>query len=120
MDRLLAALEELQLIPKESSPAPVFIAYFDRERLHDYLRLAAHVRACGLGVEVYPEPKRLGQQLKYADQRGFRVALVAGEQEFSSGTCQVKDLRSRSSREVSLDEQATHVVAAIRAVLEHE
>ena len=120
LDRLLAALEELQLIPRESAPAPVFIAYFDRERLHDYLRLAARVRACGLGVEVYPEPKRLGQQLKYADRRGFRVALVAGAQEFSSGTCQVKDLRSRSSQEVSLDEQATHVVTAIRGLLEIE
>ena len=30
--------------------------------------LAARIRAAGLGVEFYPEPKKLGTQLKYADQ----------------------------------------------------
>ena len=34
-----------------------FIPYFDAERLDDYLRLAATLRAAGLGVEVYPEPR---------------------------------------------------------------
>ena len=36
------------------------------------------LRAAGIGVEVFPDPKKLGQQLKYADRRGFRVALIAG------------------------------------------
>lgn len=117
LDRLLAAMEELELIPAVSTPAPVFIAYFDRGRLHDYLRLAARLRANRFGVEVFPEPKKLGQQLKYANQRGFRVALIAGEQEFSTGTCQVKDLRSRSSEEVSLAEEGKHVVEAVRRLI---
>jgi histidyl-tRNA synthetase len=30
LDRLLAAMEELQLLPKTSATAPVFLAYFDR------------------------------------------------------------------------------------------
>ena len=53
------------------------------------------MRAAGIGVEVYPEPKKLGQQLKYADRRGFRLALIAGENELAAGTCQIKDLASR-------------------------
>ena len=93
LDRLLAAMEELQMIEKVSTPADVLIAYFDAARLHDYLRLAAAVRAAGLGVELFPEPKKLGQQLKYADRRGFRVALIAGQDEFARGVCQVKDLQ---------------------------
>ncbi len=86
--------------------------------MHDYLKLASRLRAAGLGVEVYPEPKKLGQQLKYADRRGFRVALIAGQNEFTSGTCQVKDLRAAESQEVPLDESATQLVAAIRAILD--
>ena len=78
LDRLLAAMEELGMVEKVATPAPVFIPYFDEDRLHDYLRLAAALRAAGIGVEVFPEPKKLGQQLKYADRRGFRVALIAG------------------------------------------
>jgi histidyl-tRNA synthetase len=112
----LAALEELNLIAKVRTPAPVLIAFFDKERLEDYLRLAARIRAAGLGVEVFPEPKKLGQQLAYADRRGFRVAVIAGQREFEAGTCQVKDLASTQSRDVPLD-PPLELISAIRAIL---
>ncbi|MGD9128662.1 MAG: histidine--tRNA ligase, partial [Planctomycetia bacterium] len=70
LDRLLAAMEELDMIEKVSTPAPIFLAYFDKDRLGDYCRIASMLRAAGLGVEIYPEPKKLGAQLKYADRRG--------------------------------------------------
>ncbi|HEV3021886.1 MAG TPA: histidine--tRNA ligase [Pirellulales bacterium] len=117
LDRLLAAMEELGMLPKVATPAEVFIPYFVAGRLADYLRLAAAVRASGVGVEVFPEPKRLGQQLKYADRRGHRLALIAGEDEFASGQCQVKDLASGESRQVSLEANAQSVVQALLELL---
>lgn len=117
LDRLLAAMEELGMLATVATPAEVFIAYFVGERLHDYLRLAAHLRAAGIGVELYPEPKRLGQQLKYADRRGFRVALIAGEDELAAGTCQVKNLASGESHTVNLSEHAAELVAAVERLL---
>jgi histidyl-tRNA synthetase len=113
LDRLLAAMEELGMLPKVSTPAPVFIPYFDAARLHDYLRLAAVVRTAGYGVEVFPEARKLGHQLKYADQRGFRTALIAGSNELAAGQCQVKDLSSGSAETVALGD----VVAAVGRVL---
>ncbi|MCP4194575.1 MAG: histidine--tRNA ligase [Planctomycetaceae bacterium] len=101
LDRLLAAMEELQLIEKTRTPAPIFVPFFDSERLHEYLALAAQLRAAGLGVEVFPEPKKLGPQLKYADRRGFRLALIAGERELDAKTCQIKDLRDGSTQDLS-------------------
>ena len=80
----------------------MFIPFFDAARLNDYLQLAAQLRAAGLGVEVYPEPKKLGKQLQYADKRGFRVALMAGDNEFAAGQCQVKNLATGESTTVSL------------------
>ncbi|MEX0587064.1 MAG: histidine--tRNA ligase, partial [Pirellulales bacterium] len=112
LDRLLAAMEELGMVEKASTPAEVFIPYFDAQQLNEYLRLAAQIRAAGLNVELYPEPKKLGQQLKYADARGFRVALIAGSQEIAAGTCQVKDLRTTAVQTVPL-EQVVDVVQAI-------
>lgn len=97
LDRLLAAMEELGLVEKISTPAPIFIPQFDAAHLHDYLRLAADIRRAGFGVELYPEAKALGKQLKYADRRGFRVALIAGSEEWQAGKCQVKDLRDGGS-----------------------
>jgi len=117
LDRLLAAMEELQMIEKVQTPAPVFIPFFDQDRLHEYLQLASTLRAAGIGVEIYPEPKKLGQQLKYADRRGFRVALIAGRNEFESGTCQVKDLAAATQQDVPLTSDGAALVAAVRALL---
>jgi histidyl-tRNA synthetase len=116
LDRLLAALEELGLVEKVRTPAPVFIPYFDKDRLGDYLRLAAAIRAAGIGVEVFPEAKKLGQQLQYADRRGFSLALIAGQREFDAGTCQLKDLASATSHEAPLNPPES-LVAAIRQIL---
>ncbi|MCA9191916.1 MAG: histidine--tRNA ligase [Planctomycetales bacterium] len=99
LDRLLTALESLGVLTPVSTPAPVMIAYFDRQRLHDYLLLAQLIRSHGIGVELFPEPKKLGAQLKYAAARGFRAAIIAGERELAAGTCQVKNLTTESSTE---------------------
>ena len=117
LDRLLAALEELKKIEKVSTPSPVFIPYFDQDRLHDYLRIASAIRSTGMGVEVYPEPKKLGQQLKYADKRGFKAAVIAGQRELDAGTCQVKNLANGESQEVSLDQHAAAVISALQNIV---
>ena len=117
LDRLLAAMDELGMIEKVRTLAPVFIPYFDKDRLHDYLRLASALRASGIGAEVFPEPKRLGQQLKYADRRGFRLALIAGTSEFESGTCQLKDLAAGTQEDVSLAGGCEALVEAVKKAL---
>jgi histidyl-tRNA synthetase len=114
LDRLLTAMEELNLLPKVSTPAPVLLVQFSAERLGDYQRMARDLRAQGIGVEVYPEAKKMGPQLKYAESRGFRVALIAGPDEFARGEWKVKDLARRE--EVSAPE--AEVAAVIRKVLE--
>ncbi|MCB9874451.1 MAG: histidine--tRNA ligase [Planctomycetaceae bacterium] len=117
LDRLLAAMEELEMLAKVRTPAPVFIPYFDGDRLGAYLKLAARIRGAGIGVEVYPDPKKLGQQLKYADSRGFSVAVIAGANEFAAETVQLKNLQSGESEEVSLAEGPNTLIARIRSIL---
>jgi histidyl-tRNA synthetase len=118
LDRLLAAMEELGMIEKVGTPAPVFIPYFDKDRLHDYLRLASALRAAGIGVEVFCDAKRLGDQLKYADRRGFRIALIAGGNEFQAGVCQVKDLQSGTKQDVPLEPpDYSKIIASLKEIL---
>lgn len=111
LDRLLAALEELQRLPDVRPVAEVFLPYFAEDRLADYLRLASHLRDAGISVELYPEPKRLGQQLKYADQRGFSIAVIAGSEELDAGNCQIKDLRNNVKTEVSLSDVVSGILS---------
>lgn len=117
LDRLLAALEQLKRIEPVRAAAPVLVTYFDKQALHEYLKIAAILRTAGVGVEVYPDPKKLGAQLKYAGQRGFRAAIIAGSDELARGTCQVKNLRTESSSEVAWRESHVDLLAAVNACL---
>lgn len=102
LDRLLAALEELGLAGEEKTTAAVFLPLFDPAQLGATQRVARELRAAGVGAEVFPEAKKLAQQLKYADKQGFRFAVLLGQQELDRGVCQLKDLAARSSDEVPL------------------
>ncbi len=102
LDRLVAALEELQLVPVRSTAAPVLVVFFDPSRRREYFALAARLRAAGIGAELYPEPRKIGIQLKYAAARGFLMALVAGDRELDAGSCQLKNLSTRETIEIGL------------------
>jgi histidyl-tRNA synthetase len=104
LDRLLAAMEELGLLKTEQTPAPVLVVQFDESRVADYLRIGRVLRAAGIGTEVFPQSRPLKKQLQYADRKGFRVALIAGEREFADGVWQVKDLRAQSQQTVKESE----------------
>ena len=108
-------MEDLGMLAETSTPAQVFIPYFDAAHLGDYIKLAAELRAAGLNVEVYPEPSKLGKQLQYADRKKFRVALIAGEREFATGECQIKNLSTTESTTVALE--AASVIAEIQRIL---
>ena len=108
LDRLFAGLEELNMIEKVFSTAEVFIPLFDANLSAQYCAVAAQLRKRGIGVELYPEPKKLGQQLKYADKKGFKFALVVGSDEAERGVANLKDLRSGGQQEVSLDPEGIH------------
>jgi histidyl-tRNA synthetase len=111
VDRLLAAMEELGRLESRASTAPIFVPFFAEGRRDDYLKLCAGLRAAGLATELYPEAKKLGAQLKYADRRGFEVAVIVGEREWEDGVCQVKDLAEGTSSEVALADLASVLTA---------
>lgn len=96
LDRMLAALEELGMTRKATTPAPVLVTMFDEKHTTDYLAMGRQLRKAGIGAEVYPEAKGIGKQMKYADKKGFRIALIAGADEFAAGTWQIRDLTNGS------------------------
>ncbi len=114
LDRLLAAMERLQMIPAVSTPADLMILNFDRQYLGHYLNLAAQLRRAGFSVEVYCDQKKPGQQFKYADQRGFPACIVAGENEIRAGTVQLKWLADGYQSEISIDAGIQPLLDALR------
>ena len=114
LDRLLAAMEEMSLLQKTATTAPVLIVQFTAERLTDYVKMAAALRSAGIGVELYPEAKKIGQQLQYAERRGFQAALIAGPDEFAQGVWKIKNLARREEIAVP----GREVISALRNALE--
>jgi len=113
LDRLLAAMEDLGLLAESKTPAPILVTCFLKERAADYLRIGRLLRKANLAAEVFPDSKPLGKQLKYASQKGFRIALIAGENEFESDHWQVKDLSTGTQQEVPESE----LVATVEDIL---
>jgi histidyl-tRNA synthetase len=95
LDRLVAAMEELKLLGKAATPASVLVVQFSSELLGRYQRMARELRTAGIGVEVFPDAKKIGSQLQYAEKRGFRLALIAGPDEAAQGLWKIKDLARR-------------------------
>ncbi len=114
LDRLLAAMEELNMLTKVKTPADVLVTYFDKGSLAKYLEIAASLRTAGIKVELYPDTKKLGQQLKYADARGFDYAIIAGEDELSRDSLQIKNLKTGQSTEHLIVDAATELAASIK------
>lgn len=101
LDRLLAAMEELSPDATAATPAQVLIAVFSAEWGGEYFQLARRLRAAGIATEVFPNAKAVKKQMKYANRQGFRYAILAGEDEFATGTWQIKDLQSGTQENVA-------------------
>jgi histidyl-tRNA synthetase len=77
-----------------STPAVVLVTTMDAARTQDYLKIGAELRERGIATEVFLEKGRLGDQLRYASRKGFRFAVIAGEDEFAAGQVKFKNLET--------------------------
>ena len=109
LDRLLAAMETFGMVAQASTPAPVLVTQFDATRVDEYTRIGRLLRQAGLNTEVFPDARGVGKQLKYADKKGFRLAVIAGSDEFAAGVWQVKDLRAGSQSQVPESQLIDHI-----------
>jgi histidyl-tRNA synthetase len=106
LTRLLSRLLEAGLmVPGAATPAAVLVTAMDPAFLADYLGIAAELRAADIDTEFYAESRKLGDQLKYADRKGFRLAVIAGDREIADRVVVIKDLAS--------GDQATHPRAGL-------
>jgi len=93
IDRLLAALIELKALSLPQATSQVLVTVMDRERLPDYLDIVRQLREAGIPSEIYlGDTKNLTKQIKYGDKVGIPFVVIAGSDEFESGTVTVKNL----------------------------
>jgi histidyl-tRNA synthetase len=82
VSRLQAALTMLGKLDTRPEFGPVVVTVFDRDRVADYQKMVAILRAEKIRAELYlGNPKNMGNQLKYADRRNSPCVIIQGSDE---------------------------------------
>jgi histidyl-tRNA synthetase len=92
VSRLMAALQHLKKIDTQAEAGPVVVTVFDPDRIADYQKMVAALRAANIRAELYLGAGKFGAQMKYADRRGAPCAIIQGGDEKAKGEVQIKDL----------------------------
>jgi histidyl-tRNA synthetase len=82
VSRLQAALTMLGKLDTKPEFGPVVVTVFDRDRVADYQKMVAALRAAKIRAELYlGNPRNMGNQLKYADKRNSPCVIIQGSDE---------------------------------------
>jgi histidyl-tRNA synthetase len=111
LERILVVMAERGMFPAgvQKPSADVIVTLFEGQPVDEALRLAGELRAAGLRVEVYPEPDKLGKQLKYAVGRGIPFAAIMGGDEAAAGRVTIKNFATGEQRSVPRPDLAAHL-----------
>jgi histidyl-tRNA synthetase len=107
---LTELLRDHELLPQPSAKMDCFVAWLGAGGRREALRTAQALRSAGLSTVYEFRERRLGNQLKSADQLGARWAVILGPDEIEAGQARVKEMASGSERTVALDRLAQELL----------
>jgi histidyl-tRNA synthetase len=110
---LTELLRDRNVAPPAARAASVFVVAVTAGDRPHVLRIAHGLRDAGVSVEYALAAQPVGKQLKLADARGARVAVVVGPDDRERGEVMLKDLWEKGQRAVP----ASALLEEIRAVL---
>ncbi|MGH9347820.1 MAG: histidine--tRNA ligase [Vicinamibacterales bacterium] len=116
LERILVIMTERHMFPPglPMNPADVMVAAFEEAGMPHAMTLAAALRRSSLRVFVYPEPDKIGKQLKYAESRGIPCVAMLGENEIARHQVTIKHLASRA-QETHAQDRAGEAVKELLA-----
>jgi histidyl-tRNA synthetase len=106
-------LKDRQLVPAPSSRLDVFVAAVTESDLPDVLRLVHQCRQAGLRTEFALTAQAVGKQLKLADARNARFAVVIGPDDRARDEVQIKDLVAKAQHAVGRSDAVATLLAAL-------
>ena len=114
-DVVLSLLLQERGLPREDRQGGGVFVADAAEGLRDRVRqVVAILRRAGLPAEFSYAWQPLGKQLKAADKKGARWAVILGAETAERGVVQVKDLAGGGSREVTIES----LLAAPKGILQ--
>lgn len=104
-DRLLEAMEILQLLPTVSSSTKVFVTIFSDELLQTSIDLVSILRNNNINTDINLDSDlRLDEQLKYANKKSIPYVVIIGPEEVASGKVVLKDMKTGEQFKLTQEE----------------
>jgi histidyl-tRNA synthetase len=103
VDRALLAAEAEGVIGSDAFVSDLFVIPLGEAAKVQALVIASHLRLNGKRVEIAFGDRALKGAMKGADKSGSTYVIVLGESEISSGTVELKDMKSGLSTSVKID-----------------
>jgi len=108
-------LRDRGLVPEDASSIDVFLAGITDADLPFVLALAHELRDAGFRAEYALSAQAVGKQLKLADARNARVAVVIGPDDRARSEVVIKDLRGKGQEAVPRDRVVERLSRQLRA-----
>ena len=104
-DRIYDVLTELNLFPEKNGDITevIFLNFGAKEERY-CLPYLQQLRRNGINAEIYPDSAKIQKQMKYADQRGIPVVIMAGEDEMNNKTFTVKWMKEGRQENVAAED----------------
>jgi histidyl-tRNA synthetase len=116
LERILVVMAERKMFPPvlATTPADIMVATFDAAGGAAAMRLAGRLRQAGLRVLVYPDPDKIGKQIKYADSQRIPFVALLGENEIRDNTVTVKNLAAQTQDQYAQADAGAKILEALR------
>lgn len=103
-ERIYDVMEELDIFPEESKGSLQLLFVTFDEAAHRYaFRWLNKVRAAGIRADLYPEPVKMGKQMKYADALNVKRVAIVGSEEMAGNQVALKNMATGEQEKVNLE-----------------
>ena len=114
IERLLLLMDSAGIEIPEDPGMDALIIFMGPAARSKAIQIAGALRRKGLRADLDSLERNLKGQLKYADRKGYRCAVIIGDNELASGQCQVKNLLESTQESVAFDELSDVIRKSIR------
>jgi histidyl-tRNA synthetase len=94
-DRIYDVMEQMNLFPRDQTDSTkVLFVNFGKREEEFCLPLLENLRKAGISSELFPSDEKMKKQMNYANRKGIKYVVLAGESEIAEGVVTIKNMES--------------------------
>lgn len=105
LERLILTMENQGIQFDEDMGCSLYIAPMDENAVPKAMKIAMEIRSGGFQVEFDTIGRGLKAQMKYADKIGAAFTMVLGDNEISTNTAKLKNMKTGEQISIKLDDK---------------